>query len=284
MILDSNGMPILQPGVDNASTATFNTAFAAIGVAKNGRVPLVGDLDALAARSASTEGEIVHVDEGGANFQAQDGSWVQITDAVFASAATRDSAYNKGGGAYRVQGLARVYRSDVGWTEQYYAAYNATSNPGGANPAGWYPVGEAKPYGRMNKSGQGGSISSTEYTDLSGNVYWTASDRLGFTAYNAGWTVPMTGMYRISTAVQANATILTGISINNTSPPIAALRSRVSAPVLQNIAVASQSSEIELVAGQVVRLFALAITGTATWSADPLGGYFNLEFLHPRRG
>ena len=33
MILDPNGMPILQPTVDNAETATFNTAFAAIGSA-----------------------------------------------------------------------------------------------------------------------------------------------------------------------------------------------------------------------------------------------------------
>ena len=33
MILDANGMPILQPAVDNAETATFNTAFAAIGSA-----------------------------------------------------------------------------------------------------------------------------------------------------------------------------------------------------------------------------------------------------------
>ena len=33
MILDANGMPILQPAVDNAETATFNTAFAAIGTA-----------------------------------------------------------------------------------------------------------------------------------------------------------------------------------------------------------------------------------------------------------
>ena len=31
MILDPNGMPILQPTVDNAETATFNDAFAAVG-------------------------------------------------------------------------------------------------------------------------------------------------------------------------------------------------------------------------------------------------------------
>jgi len=39
MILDANGMPILQPAVDNAETATFNTAFAAIGSAIAGAVP-----------------------------------------------------------------------------------------------------------------------------------------------------------------------------------------------------------------------------------------------------
>ena len=33
MILDPNGIPILQPAIDNAETATFNTAFAAIGTA-----------------------------------------------------------------------------------------------------------------------------------------------------------------------------------------------------------------------------------------------------------
>ena len=31
MILDPNGMPILQPTIDNAETATFNDAFAAVG-------------------------------------------------------------------------------------------------------------------------------------------------------------------------------------------------------------------------------------------------------------
>ena len=36
MILDPNGMPILQPAVDNAETATFNTAFAAVGTAFSG--------------------------------------------------------------------------------------------------------------------------------------------------------------------------------------------------------------------------------------------------------
>lgn len=33
-----------------------------------------------------------------------------------------------------------VYRTDKGYFEAYYGTYNASSNPGGRSPAGWYPV------------------------------------------------------------------------------------------------------------------------------------------------
>lgn len=33
----------------------------------------------------------------------------------------------------------RVYRSDLGYEEGYFGAYSASTNPGGATPAGWYP-------------------------------------------------------------------------------------------------------------------------------------------------
>ena len=51
MILDPNGMPILQPTVDNAETATFNTAFAAIGSALAEVIP-AGNVSATARASA----------------------------------------------------------------------------------------------------------------------------------------------------------------------------------------------------------------------------------------
>ena len=51
MILDPNGMPILQPAVDNAETATFNTAFAAIGSALAEVIP-AGNVSATARASA----------------------------------------------------------------------------------------------------------------------------------------------------------------------------------------------------------------------------------------
>lgn len=68
----------------------------------------VTDLDALALLNPSTwESRVVLVDALNANFQASDGSWVQITTARVADTSARDLEYGKASGAYRVLG-ARV--------------------------------------------------------------------------------------------------------------------------------------------------------------------------------
>ena len=63
---------------------------------------------------------------------------------VAQTAAARDAYWGVPGNetARRVlQGLgAQTVRPDKGWTEQYFATYDATTNPGGAAAAGWYPV------------------------------------------------------------------------------------------------------------------------------------------------
>lgn len=64
--------------------------------------------------------------------------------ATVANAAARDLRYPT-----PVQGN-RVWRSDIGAEDVYLAAYNATTNPGGATPAGWYSLTEAA---RLTKSG-----------------------------------------------------------------------------------------------------------------------------------
>lgn len=40
---------------------------------------------------------------------------------------------------------ATTLRTDKGWTERYFATYNASTNPQGATPAGWYPIDGALP-------------------------------------------------------------------------------------------------------------------------------------------
>jgi len=51
-----------------------------------------------------------------------------------ASAAARNALYPS-----PVQGN-KVFRSDLGYEETYFGLFNATTNPGGATPAGWYPT------------------------------------------------------------------------------------------------------------------------------------------------
>ena len=51
---------------------------------------------------------------------------------IVASSAARDALY-----PIPVQGNT-VFRSDLGIKQTYYAAYNASTNPGGKTPAGWY--------------------------------------------------------------------------------------------------------------------------------------------------
>lgn len=61
-------------------------------------------------------------------------SWepVDSQGKIVANAAARDALF-----ASPVQGT-KVFRTDTGVTETYYAAWNASTNPGGKTPAGWY--------------------------------------------------------------------------------------------------------------------------------------------------
>ena len=96
----------------------------------------VADLNALALTPGVTS-QICFVDELGAQFSYAGGVWSQDTAASFASAATRTTAYAKGAGAYLVEGSS-VFRTDLGMVETYFTLYNASTNPGGRERAGWY--------------------------------------------------------------------------------------------------------------------------------------------------
>ncbi len=94
-----------------------------------------------------------------------------------------------------------VFRTDKGWEERYYAAYNASTNPGGANPAGWYPVAGALPWATARKSGDqavaaGDIILTIAAVDLFG----------GFTFTDNALVIPVTGTYEVSANIYIWAT------------------------------------------------------------------------------
>lgn len=70
-----------------------------------------------------------------------------ITAPTAANQAARDLIYPS-----PVQGN-RVFRADLGVEEVFYGAYNASTNPGGATPQGWYPIAGMMPRFAVTKSG-----------------------------------------------------------------------------------------------------------------------------------
>lgn len=53
-----------------------------------------------------------------------------------------------------------VYRKNVGWEEVYYETYNATTNPGGASSAGWYPISGKLPNANLYRFNSGAATTS----------------------------------------------------------------------------------------------------------------------------
>lgn len=91
----------------------------------------------------------------------------------------------------------QCFRSDKGWTEQYLATYNASTNPGGATPAGWYPFGGTKPAARLIRpanqatSGTSGVPTKIEFN----SVVFDTANLTGPNTYSL--TAPIAGIYHV---------------------------------------------------------------------------------------
>ena len=129
----------------------------------------------------------------GVAWEAATPNAVSLTGQVIvADAAARDVLYPS-----PVQGNA-VFRNDRGWAEQYYGLYNASTNPGGANPAGWYPVNGRLP--KIVLQLTGGITIGTSLAVPTGTP--TAIYNDGFAA-PSGWvvTAPLDGLYKVTYSV-----------------------------------------------------------------------------------
>lgn len=118
-----------------------------------------------------------------------------------ASAAARDILYPPAS----VQQGNSVFRNDLGWDEMYHAAYNASTNPGGALVAGWYPANTGPTLYAIPAASQTVGTAATRFG-------WTAPNALtgfSFSLSNGAFTVPYTGLYRITIAVTTSAATTT---------------------------------------------------------------------------
>jgi hypothetical protein len=125
-----------------------------------------------------------------------------------------------------VQGNA-VWRTDKGWEERYFGLYNSSTNPGGATPAGWYPVSGNMPKASVLKSGNttltGGAWSVLNGSGLFASyVTPVGMDDFYATSADGCFKAPITGVYRVSLMIHTDTITSTGpqawvVDKNNTS-------------------------------------------------------------------
>jgi hypothetical protein len=103
-----------------------------------------------------------------------------------------------------------VLRPDKGYTEQYFALYNAGTNPAGATPAGWYPVAGVMPYETI----KGKTMANVP---VSGSV-WFLIDRFYFDADSTSghFQTPGTNyLFRAGLAGRYKIEVQLGIGVAN---------------------------------------------------------------------
>jgi hypothetical protein len=143
------------------------------------------------------------------------------------------------------------------------------------NGSGWVAT-EARLSGRVNRSATATTFPSSGYTNVSANTFWTASSTSGFAAYDNGWVIPASGRYSVSYEIRAAASFLSGVSVNysGASPTLMLASSPAG---IQGVASATVSATLPLLAGDVLRLYLLANSGTPAWITSV--GFFSVEWV-----
>lgn len=203
---------------------------------------------------------------------------------IVANQAARDAAYPT-----PVQGNA-VFRSDKGYVETYFAAYNASTNVGGATPAGWYPTDGAVPTYQVVKNSTTFTPTSGTWFALSNTAHWTAveNDPTGNITYNGNFTVGIAGWYEIFGGIFADGgTGAPGIFI--------AKKNSTAAGVGGMVAVQSWSGGFNWTTGQISRQVKLAAGDYIHWqyiTNNPVAvgpnnndaTYLGIRWLRPAKG
>lgn len=91
-----------------------------------------------------------------------------------------------------------VFRNDLGEEEIYLAAYNASTNPGGASVAGWYPR------NRMFFAARTGTqnLTAGTWNQLNNALTQVRNDGLGSYGGGGSFTIAAAGTYEVSASAQ----------------------------------------------------------------------------------
>ena len=132
---------------------------------------------------------------------------------------------------------------------------------------------------RVTRASNAPTVSSVSPSDLSANANWVTTSpgqNVGFAAYSSGITVPVAGVYRVgySLVSQANIALLTGVTVNkNAAVGYTDFKVPLSSTPVGSVVGATASDEILLAAGDVLRPYALAASGTPALVAS-MGDFY----------
>ena len=135
--------------------------------------------------------------------------------------------------------------------------------------------------GRAIRDSNTPTIQSASFTDISTTANWITTGQgaaKGFAAYSNGWTIPVTGTYEVSYNVMTAAGCFMGITVNDSSVAAGTeLEAVSSAATVQSSAGHYASIQLELTAGDVIRLFAITTSSTTTAFASV--GHFTVTWV-----
>ena len=233
--------------------------------------------------TAASEGMVSYLNDTSFLQVRDSNGWHSISGVqTVAGTATRDSLIpspNQGDS---------VFRQDTGWLETYFGLYNVSTNPGGVSVAGWYPVAGNLPKAQARRSTTAVTLANA-WTDRSATTNWTTYFAHNVAAYNAGWVVPVTGVYEISVAVAAGDAVAAAVAPN--TAPSGQISSGV---VLSGIGGAPifgtgtfrGISKARLTAGDVLKISIICLS-SASWftpSTTLDGNHFGITYLSPPFG
>lgn len=182
---------------------------------------------------------------------------------------------------------ATTVRTDKGWTERYYATYNAASNPNGATPAGWYPVEGALPFGRVKRSTNAATFVPTAYFDASADQWWQASAalRVNIDTYIGGWKAPLNGIYHLEAVMHSlgATSAIAGFCFAPVTTP-SQMFGGTSPSSVQNHVFAHPTADVRLNAGDVVKLSTLVAGGNSAWQTGADASVFSMRYVGPPTG
>jgi hypothetical protein len=203
------------------------------------------------------------------------------------TAAQRDALYGAPSSSAAQNSLqgARWHNTDLGWTEVYTGAYDATTNPSGtAGSAGWYPVPGAlrASQGRSAVTVQIGSA----FSNLNDASWWSEIERVGFDPFSDGWTVPVSGDYRIDAALSVDTyACYMGVTSDGSAPTVDSFVLQSPGPLVAQIGMAQATKVVPLTKGNRIRIAALAVvpSGITPIATGRQRSWFNIEWVGPSR-